>query len=53
MRDGRADAFRHAYWNALGTAEFGSNITQIFTDAHEAYSRWSYQKQNGFIIIKR
>ena len=38
IEDGRADAFRHAYWNALGTAEFGSNITQIFTDAHEAYS---------------
>jgi hypothetical protein len=38
IEDGRADAFRHAYWNALGTAEFGSNITQIFTDAHEANS---------------
>ena len=38
IEDGRADAFRHAYWNALGTAEFGANITQIFTDAHEAYS---------------
>ena len=35
IEDGRADAFRHAYWNALGTAEFGSVITQIFTDAHE------------------
>lgn len=41
IEDGRADAFRHAYWNALGTAEFGSNITQIFTDAHEADSKWS------------
>lgn len=33
--NGRADAFRHAFWNALGTAENGSFITKLFTDAHE------------------
>ena len=35
LGDGKADAFRHAYWNALGTAEFGSNIMKLFADAHE------------------
>ncbi|MGX7666655.1 DUF6973 domain-containing protein [Flavobacterium pedocola] len=38
IEDGRADAFRHAYWNALGTAEIGSVVTEIFTHAHEAFS---------------
>ncbi|MFT6128206.1 MAG: hypothetical protein ACJAVA_002705 [Flavobacteriaceae bacterium] len=33
--DGKADAFRHAYWNAMGTADFGSGIMKIFADAHE------------------
>ncbi len=33
--DGKADAFRHAFWNALGTAEFGSVIMRLFADAHE------------------
>lgn len=33
--DGKADAFRHAYWNALGTAEFGAEIMKLFADAHE------------------
>jgi len=35
LNDGKADAFRHAFWNALDTADFGSGITKIFTDAHE------------------
>ena len=35
LGDGKADAFRHAYWNALGTAEFGSNMMKLFADAHE------------------
>lgn len=33
--DGKADAFRHAYWNALGAADFGTEIMKIFADAHE------------------
>lgn len=33
--DGKADAFRHAFWNALGTAEFGTEIMKLFADAHE------------------
>lgn len=35
ITNGKADAFRHAYWNALGTAEFGSYIMKLFADAHE------------------
>ncbi|WP_213520790.1 hypothetical protein [Nonlabens sp.] len=35
IEDGKADAFRHAFWNALGTAEFGSRIMKYFADAHE------------------
>jgi hypothetical protein len=38
LSDGRADAFRHCFWNALGTAEFGGFVTELFTDAHEAFS---------------
>lgn len=38
IENGKADAFRHAYWNALDSAEFGPNITKIFTTAHEAFS---------------
>lgn len=38
IQDGKADAFRHAYWNALDTSEFGSGLTKVFTDAHEAFS---------------
>lgn len=33
--DGHTDAFRHAYWNARLTAEFGENWTKQFTTAHE------------------
>lgn len=33
--DGHRDAFRHAYWNALLTKEFGVEWTQQFTTAHE------------------
>jgi|TARA_B110000967_G_scaffold121007_1_gene123647 hypothetical protein len=33
--NGKADAFRHAFWNAQGTAEFGSVVMKIFADAHE------------------
>ncbi len=35
LTNGKADAFRHAYWNALGTAEFGASIMKQFADAHE------------------
>lgn len=34
--DGHRDAFRHAYWNALLTKEFGPEWTTQFTTAHEA-----------------
>jgi hypothetical protein len=33
--DGHLDAFRHAYWNALMTKEFGSEWTERFTTLHE------------------
>lgn len=33
--DGHNDAFRHAYWNARMTAEFGEAWTKAFTTAHE------------------
>ena len=33
--NGKGDAFRHAYWNALDAAEFGAFFTKVFTDAHE------------------
>jgi hypothetical protein len=35
QNDGQRDAFRHAYWNALLTKNFGENWTQQFTTAHE------------------
>lgn len=35
QNDGHADAFRHAYWNALMTKQFGSDFTERFTSAHE------------------
>ncbi len=33
--DGHNDAFRHAYWNARLTSEFGETWTKQFTTAHE------------------
>jgi hypothetical protein len=33
--DDQADAFRHTYWNALLTKEFGEEWTAEFTTAHE------------------
>ncbi len=33
--NGQRDAFRHAYWNALLTKNFGENWTKQFTTAHE------------------
>jgi hypothetical protein len=33
--DGHTDAFRHAFWNARLTAEFGESWTAQFTTAHE------------------
>ncbi|MCU0499921.1 MAG: WXG100 family type VII secretion target [Anaerolineae bacterium] len=33
--DGLGDAYRHAYWSARMTQEFGADWTQRFTDAHE------------------
>ena len=33
--DGHADAFRHAYWNAMLTQRFGEEWTQEYRTAHE------------------
>jgi hypothetical protein len=33
--DGHNDAFRHAYWNARLTSQFGAEWTKQFTTAHE------------------
>jgi len=33
--DGHADAFRHAYWNAMMTQRFGEEWTQEYATAHE------------------
>lgn len=35
QNDGHRDAFRHAYWNALLTKNFGETWTREFTNAHE------------------
>ncbi|WP_433713646.1 DUF6973 domain-containing protein [Nocardia sp. CA-084685] len=35
LSDGHGDAFRHAYWNARMTQEFGEDWTQTYTTAHE------------------
>ncbi|WP_067652823.1 DUF6973 domain-containing protein [Nocardia harenae] len=35
LADGHADAFRHMYWNARMTQEFGPEWTTTFTSAHE------------------
>lgn len=35
-QDGHRDAFRHCFWNARLTKEFGLNWTKQFTTAHEA-----------------
>lgn len=34
-QDDHTDAFRHAYWNALMTREFGEDWTNEFTSKHE------------------
>lgn len=35
IHNGKADAFRHAFWNAYDTTQIGSFVTKAFTDAHE------------------
>jgi hypothetical protein len=35
ITDGRADAIRHAYWNALMTSDVGANVALLFSTAHE------------------
>jgi hypothetical protein len=42
--NGKYDAFRHAYWNALGTAEFDKVIMILFATAHE------YGQGNGLDV---
>jgi hypothetical protein len=46
LHNGRADAFRHAFWNALGTAEFGGSIMKLFADAHE----WGQTNQTEVVM---
>jgi hypothetical protein len=36
QNNGHRDAFRHCYWNAILTKEFGETWTQQFATAHEA-----------------
>ncbi|PIB27657.1 hypothetical protein BFP77_00400 [Maribacter sp. 4U21] len=33
--NGKGDAFRHAYWNALSSLKIGDYLTKRLTDAHE------------------
>jgi len=35
LTDGHADAFRHAYWNALMTQQYGEEWAREFATAHE------------------
>lgn len=35
IHNGKADAFRHTFWNALDSSDFGKVITLLFTTAHE------------------
>lgn len=35
IHNGKADAFRHTFWNALDSSDFGKKITLLFTTAHE------------------
>ncbi|MGW5451574.1 WXG100 family type VII secretion target [Nocardia sp. NPDC003979] len=35
FQDNHADAFRHAYWNAMLTEEFGAEWTEEYTTKHE------------------
>ncbi|QAA82528.1 hypothetical protein EI546_12720 [Aequorivita sp. H23M31] len=35
IHNGKADAFRHTFWNALDASDFGVPITLLFTTAHE------------------
>ena len=45
---GKPDAFRHAYWSALDTAEIGPGFTKLFTDAHELLSGGLPRKMDLF-----
>ncbi len=35
LNNGKSDAFRHAFWNAIDTRDIGLIMTIIFTNAHE------------------
>ncbi len=35
LNDGKADAIRHAYWNALNKDDMGDNFATILANAHE------------------
>ena len=38
LHNGEADAFRHTFWNALMTKEFGADFAKKVGDAHEDYA---------------
>ncbi|MBK6625283.1 MAG: hypothetical protein IPG30_10100 [Chitinophagaceae bacterium] len=38
IHNGKGDAFRHTFWNALDASDFGKSITLLFTSAHEVGS---------------
>lgn len=38
LHNGRADAFRHAYWSALLARDIGPENAERFTTAHEGFS---------------
>lgn len=46
-RDGHADAYRHAYWNAMLTQRFGPEWTENYTTAHE---RLGGENQNAATV---
>lgn len=35
LNNGKGDAFRHAFWNALGTSSILKFVMKLFADAHE------------------
>jgi hypothetical protein len=49
MYNGKGDAVRHAFWNALSTVRLGETLTKQLTDAHEEiifqYSNHFKEKQ--------
>jgi WXG100 family type VII secretion target len=51
LEDGPGDAFRHAYWTALMTREFGEDWARRFSDAHEALPPPGNVKTKAFMDL--